>query len=89
MMCALVKRGGGMGLCFYGSFIDKNNPSLNLFIDHVLHAINIMGPNHVGIGGDFDGVEPGAFMAISHPGQINKLWKLLQSINNKRSYQFN
>ncbi len=77
MMRALAARGGVMGLCFYGSFIDKNKPSLNIFIDHVLHAINIMGPDHVGIGGDFDGVGPGAFMAISHPGQINKLWESL------------
>lgn len=84
MMRALAKRGGVLGLCFYGVFIDEEKPSLHRFIEHVLHALDIMGPDHIGIGGDFDGVEPGAFMAIPHPGQINKLWEGLEKagINN-------
>jgi membrane dipeptidase len=74
-MKALAARGGVMGLCFYGSFIGEQNPSLELFIEHILHALEIMGPDYVGIGGDFDGVEPGAFMAIPHPGKMDKLWE--------------
>jgi len=77
MMKALAKRNGVMGLCFYGNFIDEHKPSLARFVDHILHSLIIMGENHVGIGTDFDGVEPGAFMAIPHPGKINKLWEKL------------
>jgi membrane dipeptidase len=77
MMQALAKRDGVMGLVFYGKFIDENKPSLERFVQHILHALEIMGPDHVGIGSDFDGVEPGAFMAISHPEKINDLWEAL------------
>lgn len=75
MMKALAERNGVMGLCFYGNFICEQKPSLSRFVDHVLHALSIMGENHVGIGTDFDGVEPKAFMAIPHPGRMNELWE--------------
>jgi microsomal dipeptidase-like Zn-dependent dipeptidase len=37
-----------------------------------------MGPDHVGIGSDFDGVPPDAFMAVPHPGRMNDLWSALE-----------
>ncbi len=77
MMEALAGCGGVMGLCFFGEFIDEQNPSLARYVDHVLHAIDVMGEAHVGIGSDFDGVQPGAFMAIPHPGRTGMLWAAL------------
>lgn len=77
MMRALAQRGGVMGLCFYGNFIDKNKPSLLRYVDHILHALSIMGPNKVGIGTDYDGVPPDAFMAIPHPARMQDLWEAL------------
>ena len=77
MMTALAEHNGVMGLCFYGPYISEHKPSLKLFVEHVLHALSVMGPDHVGIGSDFDGVQPGAFMAIPHPGHINDLWEAL------------
>jgi membrane dipeptidase len=47
-------------------------------VEHILHALTIMGPDHVGIGTDYDGVPPEAFMAISHPGHMNDLWLALE-----------
>jgi membrane dipeptidase len=32
-------------------------PSYKVIIDHVEHAVNIAGPEHVGLGSDFDGIE--------------------------------
>ncbi len=78
MMKALADAGGVMGLCFFGEFIDPKNPSLEKFIEHVLHALDIMGTDHVGIGSDYDGVGPDAFMAIAHPGLMNNLWVALE-----------
>jgi microsomal dipeptidase-like Zn-dependent dipeptidase len=78
MMEALAGRGGVMGLCFYGEFIDQSNPSLKRYVQHILHAIDVMGPDHVGIGSDFDGVPPDAFMAVPHPGRMNDLWSALE-----------
>lgn len=77
MMKALAEHGGVMGLCFYGEFIDQDSPSLERYVEHILHALTIMGPDHVGIGTDYDGVPPEAFMAISHPGHMNDLWLAL------------
>jgi membrane dipeptidase len=78
MMKALAEHGGVMGLCFYGEFIDQDSPSLERYVEHILHALTIMGPDHVGIGTDYDGVPPEAFMAISHPGHMNDLWLALE-----------
>jgi membrane dipeptidase len=77
MMEALATHGGVMGICFFGEFIDEHNPSLERYIGHVVHALDVMGPDHVGIGSDYDGVPPGAFMAIPHPGLMNELWTAL------------
>jgi membrane dipeptidase len=77
MMKALAERNGVMGLCFFGNFICEHKPSLTHFVDHILHALSIMGENHVGIGTDFDGVQQGAFMAIPHPGRMDDLWEAL------------
>jgi microsomal dipeptidase-like Zn-dependent dipeptidase len=77
MMEELAGHGGVMGLCFYGGFIDEHTPSLGRYVEHVLHTLDIMGPDHVGIGSDFDGVQPGAFMAVPHPGQMGILWTAL------------
>ncbi|NLG51021.1 MAG: hypothetical protein GX552_13020 [Chloroflexi bacterium] len=55
MMRALAERGGVMGIAFYRAFIDREDPSLERLCDHFIHALEVMGPDHVGIGSDFDG----------------------------------
>ncbi len=77
MMRELAEHGGIMGLCFFGDFIDQQNPTLAKYVEHILHAIEIMGPDHVGIGSDYDGVPPDAFMAIPQPQHMHKLWQAL------------
>ena len=85
MMKALAERGGVMGLCFFGEFVAEEQPSLDLFVRHVLHALEIMGEDHVGIGSDYDGVPPDAFMAIAHPGEMDRLWQALIAAGVKES----
>lgn len=77
MMKALAEHGGVMGLCFYGAFIDEKKPSLERYVEHILHALSIMSEDHVGIGSDYDGVEPGTFMAVPNPSRMNSLWEAL------------
>jgi membrane dipeptidase len=77
MMKALADADGVMGLCFFGEFIDSRKPSLEKFVQHILHALEMMGPDHVGIGSDYDGVGPDDFMAIAHPGLMHNLWAAL------------
>ena len=55
MMRALAEKGGVMGIAFYRAFIDQDAPSLERLCDHFVHALEVMGSDHVGIGTDFDG----------------------------------
>jgi len=55
MMVALAKKGGVMGIAFYRAFIHREDPTLDRLCDHFIHALEVMGPDHVGIGSDFDG----------------------------------
>ena len=45
-----------MGIAFYPPFIHPTDPSLEHLCDHFIHAVEVMGPEHVGIGSDFDGM---------------------------------
>lgn len=85
MMEALADHGGVMGLCLYGEFIDKEKPSLERYTEHIIRALDMMGSDHVGIGTDYDGVPPGAFMAVDNPGEMRKLWELLAESGIKKS----
>ena len=55
MMQALAERGGVMGIAFYREFIHRDEPTLDRLCDQFIHALEVMGPDGVGIGSDFDG----------------------------------
>lgn len=60
---ALSQHGGVVGLTFVPSFIDPEwreehwprVPGLQMLLDHVQHAVEVAGIEHVAIGSDFDG----------------------------------
>lgn len=59
----LAANGGVVGITFVPSFVDPEwresdwpaRPSLEKLLDHVDHAVEVAGIEHVGIGSDFDG----------------------------------
>ncbi|MEP1093924.1 MAG: membrane dipeptidase [Cyclobacteriaceae bacterium] len=54
-MKLLADRGGVVGMCQMRPFIsNKREGAYELYIDHILHAINIAGEDHVCIGSDRD-----------------------------------
>ncbi|NHJ46646.1 MAG: membrane dipeptidase [Asgard group archaeon] len=60
MIKALADAGGVMGINFCTSFLSPDcTRSLDipytLIIDHIDHIVNLVGPDHVGFGSDFDG----------------------------------
>ena len=77
MMRALAAKGGVIGPCFLGRFIHETDQTLERYVAHVLHALEIMGPDGVGIGTDFDGVAPDAIMVVRDPSHLNDLWEAL------------
>jgi membrane dipeptidase len=60
---ALAQNGGVIGITFVPSFVDPDwrpsdwpaRPSLDRLLDHIDHAVEVAGIDHVGIGSDFDG----------------------------------
>jgi len=55
MIQALADHGGVMGMNYLGSFVAKENANLERMIDHVDRIVDLVGPDHVGLGSDFDG----------------------------------
>jgi membrane dipeptidase len=77
MLKALAQKGGVVGPCFYGTFVHQTQPTLDRYVGHILHALEIMGPDGVGIGTDFDGVSEGSVMVVPNPSRMGDLWEAL------------
>lgn len=55
-MRALAASGGVAQVCLYSGFLKKGgNATVDDAVRHILHMIDVMGVEHVGIGSDFDG----------------------------------
>ena len=52
---AIDQGGGVIGMTFVPHFVASENPTLGHFLDHIDHAVQLVGPQVVGIGSDFDG----------------------------------
>jgi membrane dipeptidase len=50
---AVAQHGGVLGLMLLPLVIDPDRPTVSRAIDHLDHAVEIMGIEHVGLGGDF------------------------------------
>ena len=91
-MRALAASGGVAQVCVYSGFLKKGgNATVEDAIRHIMHMIDVMGVDHVGIGSDFDGGGgvPGLedaswFVTLTErlisngldDGQISRLWGL-------------
>jgi membrane dipeptidase len=49
----LAERGGVLGIMHHPLAIDPSDPSLDRVVDHIDHAAEVMGIEHVGLGADF------------------------------------
>lgn len=55
-MRALAASGGVAQVCLYSGFLRKgSNATVDDAVRHIMHMIDVMGVEHVGIGSDFDG----------------------------------
>ncbi len=57
MLRALAKNGGVIHINSVIKYIDpvegRNGTPISVFIDHIMHALKVAGPDHVGIGNDY------------------------------------
>ena len=56
MIEALAENGGVMGMNFAPSFVHPTHATLEGLVDHIDHIVELVGPDHVGLGSDFDGI---------------------------------
>lgn len=56
---ALARNGGVIGMNFYPPFVDDDarRATIERIVDHVEHIVQLVGPDHVGLGSDFDGID--------------------------------
>lgn len=55
-MRALAQSGGVAQVCMYSGFLKKEeDATVEDALRHIMHMIEVMGVDHVGIGSDFDG----------------------------------
>ena len=50
---ALAAKGGVLGITFYPPIVAPDQPNLATVLEHMHHAVSVMGIDHVGIGADF------------------------------------
>lgn len=67
---ALAASGGVMGVAFYHRFIHHEAPSMDRLMDQVEHVVDLVGPDHVGLGSDYDGLPDDAVPIPPHPGRL-------------------
>lgn len=66
---AVAATGGLVAITFVPKFVSAAEPNLERLLDHVDHAIAVTGPEHVGLGSDFDG----GGTVIPHAGEYPAL----------------
>lgn len=79
MLKALADKDGVIGICFYGAFVSDSDPNLDGLVEHYLHALEIMGEDHVGVGTDFDGIGEHQTPVIPDPAALPELWRALDA----------
>ncbi len=69
---ALAQAGGVMGMNFSRLFVDPKRHTLERVLDHIDHVVELVGPEHVGLGSDFDGIDetPEGLEDVSRMGNI-------------------
>lgn len=75
-MMALAKRGGVMQVTLYDGFLRSDGrATIEDAVAHLLHAVEVMGVENVGIGSDFDG--DGGITGLAHAGEMINLTRAL------------
>ena len=56
MIRVMADRGGVMGMNFAPGFVHSTQATVQGVVDHIDYIVSLVGPNHIGLGSDFDGI---------------------------------
>lgn len=74
---ALARKGGVMGINFFPGFLRRDGPArLEDVARHIDHVVELAGPDHVGLGSDFDGIST-VPEGLEDPSRLADLTELL------------
>ncbi len=75
-MLALARNGGVMQITLYHAFLRHDGRASILdAVEHINHAVSVIGINHVGIGTDFDG--DGGVPGVAHASEVINITRQL------------
>ncbi|MHB1125517.1 MAG: dipeptidase [Bacillota bacterium] len=72
----LAEKGGVLGITFAPAFVAKRQANLEKVLDHIEHACQLVGPQHVAIGSDFEGVEKTA----EGLDDVSMIWRVTEGL---------
>ena len=72
---AIAATGGLAGLMFPGMFVhsDPVRVTFEKLMEHLDHMLAVAGPDHVGLGSDFDGFSPVTGTCMKSPADIPRI----------------
>jgi len=73
MIRALADAGGVHGVACYTKFIHREHPDMQTLVDLIEHSINLVGPDHVGLGADYDGLPETEIPVPPHVGLLEQI----------------
>lgn len=73
----IAERGGVIGLNYYAAFLEDNPAEVTLdsFVRHVKHVLNVGGTEVLALGSDFDGITTNP--ALAHAGELPNLFEAM------------
>jgi len=78
---ALAEKGGILGITFVPQFLSAQEASIEDVLRHIDYAVNLVGPDHVGIGSDFDGTD----RVVQGLEDVSRIGDLVEALE-KRGY---
>lgn len=69
----LADAGGVHGIACYTKFIHQEHPNMKALVDQIEHSVNLVGPDHVGIGADYDGLPEDEIPIPPHVGRLGEI----------------
>lgn len=75
---AIANKGGVIGLNYYDAFLeaDKSKLSIESFLRHIQHILNVGGEDVLALGSDFDGIDTNP--VLPHAGELNRLFEAIE-----------
>jgi len=74
---ALAANGGVMGVACYHKFIHQHAPTMDRLMDQIAHVVDLVGPDHIALGTDYDGLPDEAVPLPPHVGRLVEITEAL------------